>query len=409
MGSKKSDIATEERELTGTGQAGGAPRRVFVTGAGPVCPVALGIAEFSGWLWDGGLCGARAPEVKDGVARMPQFDLADFTQTTRPYVDPNTRFALASAALALSCSAQSTKAVDPARSGLCTATVFGNMTSLGSFQQTVRQKGVRLASPALFPHCYANTTNSLLCIEFDLRGYNQNFCDDALGGARSVHSAFHAIKSGLADLILAGGVDALSDRLAEVLPLERAVEGGPPVSEGACLLCLENEFSILQRESTAACELMSMASRGTGLVRAPADEAQQARLAEAIRGALSDALRDARMWEGDLGALFVATPRSGKDLLSQAGTQALADFSQLPTFSVCSSAGDTFAAAFPFECAAAALLLTEGALPVPPELEKVQKGVEMWLEKASPSMLGDGVVVLGWSAAGAVAALLKAV
>ena len=42
------------------------------------------------------------------------------------------------------------------------------------------------------------------------------------------------------------------------------------------------------------------------------------------------------------------------------------------------------------------------------KLEKVEKGVELWLEQGPSPMLGEAALVLDWSAHGVVAAILKA-
>jgi len=404
MSSHDSDIATEEREHTGLRSDGGALRRVYVTGAGPVCPAGLGAGELSSWLW-----GERSKQQKEfpAVARVPEFDLADFSETTRPYVDTNSRLALASGALAFACSSGKSGVVDPARSGLVTATALGNMATVEHFQRIVREKGVRLASPVLFPHTYPNTTNSLMAIEFDLRGCNQNFTCDPLGGARSIQAGAAAIRSGLADLMLAGGADALTDSVLDTLRKEREQKPGPRIGEGACFLLLESEFSMLQRGSAAACELAAVASRGTGLTTAPQSDTDAEPAGEAVADAIAAALKEARLWKGDLGAVFLAMPRLD-DPLSRAVLEGLGVYSQKPPLSLCETMADTFAASFPMECAAAALLLSQGAMPATdPKQEK--KDAQTPPDEVKSEGTGETSLVLGWSVSSVVAAILKLV
>jgi len=386
--------------------------RVYVTGLGPVCAFGLGVDAFAGGFW------AHVDPVRQlasgGVApphptvrTVPDFDLTDYIEAERTYLDAHSRFALAAGSLAFACASAEPEISDPARSGLATATVFGNMASLEVFHRAVKQKGMRLASPILFPHCYPNTTNSLLCIEFNLRGYNLNFCGDSLCGARTVLAGREAVRCGLADLMLVGGCDALGERLIGLLQQERSGEGPLTLSDGAGFLVLENERSIERRRSTPFSEVVSLASAATGLPGAPQEGGEQERIVQAIRRAITSALDEAGLWEGDIGAVFLATSRDGDDTVSRAGALALSGFSQLPTFSPDAIAGAAFAAAFPLHCIAASLIVNRGVLPAPPKLQNVKKGVELWLEQAPSPMLGDAALVLGWSAHGAMAAILK--
>ncbi len=386
---------------------------VYVTGAGPVCALGLGVDAFASGFW-----GARARgqqlarrggrRPRDAVRRVPDFDLSDYVESKRPYLDAHSRFAFAAVSLALASSSPVPRVAEPSRSGLALGTLFGNMASQEAFQRLVRQKGMRLASPMLFPHCYPNTTNSLLCIEFALRGYNQNFCGDSLCGARTLQAGHGAVRAGLADLMVVGGCDALTEPLLRALRQESAGPEAPALSEGAGFLVLENEHSVNQRDSTPICELASVVSGGTGVVGRAAGEHDEERIAGAVRSAIAGALAQAHLWEGDVGAVFIAVRHEGDDLVSRAGAQGRRGFSQLPTFHP-NAVGRAFAATFPLQCTAAALLVNEGRLPRAPKLQRVEKGVELWVEQVPSSLLGDAALVLGWSAHSVVAAILKAV
>lgn len=384
--------------------------RVFLTGLGPICPLGIGVGSLATAFWEvsEGIPGEEGEEPSGPLA-APQVDLSEFIETTRPYVDRHSEFALAAGAMALGWAGAEETGLQPERSGLATGTCFGNASSLETFQQVIRAKGMRLASPVLFPHCYANTSNSLLCIEFGLRGYNQNFCGDVLCSARAIQAGHRAVRIGRADLMLAGGVDALSERLGDVLTESGCAPTDLPPGEGGCLLTLENEESMERRGSQAISELAAVVSRGTGVSGAAVDEEAEQRLAGAISSAISTALEEAGMWEGDLGAVFLPVPAEGDDPVGRAGKRALSDFSQLPTFSPMPALGHTFAAAFPLQCTCAALVLSQGALPSPPRLEEVSKGVELWVEQMPHGLLGDAVLVLGWTPRHVIAAILRAV
>jgi len=383
-----------------------------VTGLGPVCPFGLGIEALATALWDKPnrlreLTIGKPEGPQAAVQRVPPFDLNSHVKARRPYVDPHSAFALAAGSLALAPSGRPPQELDPSASGLATGTVFGNAASLEIFQQSVRGKGMRLASPVLFQHCYPNTTNSLMSIEFGLRGFNQNFCGDPLCGGRAIQAGHEAVRAGMADLMLAGGCDALSERLSIALRRECGRDG-PILSEGACFLALESEQSVRRRGGKGVCELVCVVSAGTGLAARSGRAEDQMRIGAAIRSAITRALSQTNLWEGDLGALFLAMPWSRNDPLCQAAKPTLDSFSQLPTFTADEVGGYAFAATFPLQCAAAALLLNQRMVPSPMKLEKVERGVELWVEQPPASMLGTAALVLGWSAHSVVAAILKA-
>ncbi len=386
--------------------------RVYITGLGPVCSLGVGIEAFAGALWERPyrvreLAAASGQERPVSVRRVPAFDLNNYVKSKRSYVDPHSAFALAAGSLALASSRGQAREIPPGTGGLAMGTVFGNTASQEIFQQGVRLKGVRLASPVLFQHCYPNTTNSLLCIEFGLRGYNQNFCGDSLCGAQALQAAWEAIRDGLADLMLVGGCDALGDRLSAALRREYGADG-LVLGEGACFIVLENQRSVRRRDSTPVCEVVSVASAGTGLPGPPRSAEAEGQIAAATRLAISRALAQAGLWEGDLGIVFLAMPWQSQDLLCRAALPTLSSLSQVPTFAAQEVGGYAFAATFLLQCAAAVIFLNQRAVPSPLKLEGVEKGVELWVEQPPTSVLGTAALLLAWSAHSVVAAILKA-
>lgn len=387
-------------------------RRVYITGIGPVCAFGLGVEAFAAALWDGvhraeGLLTGDETTRAD-VRRVPEFDVQHYISGTRPYLDRSSEFGLAAAALALESCGVGREVPEPARTGLVIGSVFGGMASQDAFQRVVRQKGVRLASPILFPHCYANATNSLICIQFNIRGYNQNLCGDRLSGARSIEAAVAALKLERADLVLAGGCDSVCEPAVGTLADERTRSCLPPLGEGACLLALESEDAANARGAEPICEVAAAASHETGLSGPPQCAEEEERMASALRTAVADSLAGADMWEGDVGVV-VRAGADGKDTLySRAIDSALASHSQAPGVSVGARLGETFAASLPLECAAAALMVNENAIPAKAVLQNVAGGVEIWKEQDSPAMLGGSALVVGITQHTAMAIVLRA-
>jgi 3-oxoacyl-[acyl-carrier-protein] synthase II len=377
---------------------------VLVGGLGPVTCLGCGLDA----LVEGatapsviGPAGDQAEPAPRQPRLVPEFDLQELIATRRPYLDPQSRCALAAAALALRNAEVELASFDPDRCGLAYASMLGNLETLAHFQRMVEEKGMRLGSPVLFSHAYPNTTNSLLSIEFGLRGHNQNFCGDALCGAQALECAVLALRRGAADLVLAGGADVVGPDLLGRLGA-RLAPGGPAAGQGAAMLVLEAQRSAEERDGYAFCELASVVCLGA------AQATTASGLAERLWAAVRQAMQEADAWEGDIGVVFVAGGEAFRPLARAAEQQVLREFSQVPVASGKRFTGETFAAGFPLECILAADVLNEGVLPPRVTLEGTRRGVEVWVEREPEGLMGDSALVIGCSPSLAAAAVLRA-
>ena len=101
-----------------------------------------------------------------GPAFVPEFSAKDYLTSTKGYLDPSGAYALAALILAL----RGQPALPKARTGIASATVYGALQSGWIFYEQMASKGIRLASPMIFPHSYANTPGNLAAIEFGFSG-----------------------------------------------------------------------------------------------------------------------------------------------------------------------------------------------------------------------------------------------
>ncbi|MFP4027045.1 MAG: beta-ketoacyl synthase N-terminal-like domain-containing protein [Candidatus Brocadiia bacterium] len=383
---------------------------IYITGLGCVSALGVGIEAIAEPFWSSdNLLEDKESARNKGLPQccVPEFDVSDFIPTKRPYLDPNSRFALVAGGMALHASGPGEEIINPARSGVATGTVLGNINSQEKFQYGIMEKGVRLASPMLFPHCYPNTSNSLLSIEFGLRGYNQNICGNRVSGAKAVQLGAQAIHSGHADLMLVGGSDALSETVLNAWEQGDNNRTIPP-GEGAAFLVLENEFSLERRSSSPACRLASILSCGTGVLPEESGIDVERKITRTVKDTIEQALEQASLWEGDLGAVFTTLSLDEDRVVSRALSDALASSSQVPKFPPSRRIGDTLAAAFGMGSILAALIVNEEKLPSPPQLEDVQNGVELWVEEMPSGMLGKAVAVVDCSEHNVVVAILSA-
>ena len=379
------------------------PDRVFISGMGIMTSLADNVEELAQTA--AALNVVRRTEqptrtVPRGLSLLPPFDMADFLDTQRPYLDTQSRCALAAGALALDSAAVEPDEVNPLRCGLYYANALGNLDTLATFSRTVEQKGMRLASPVLFSHAYPNATASLLAIEFALAGVNHNFCGGRLCGAEALQGALMALDAGQADLILTGGADAAPPEL-----LERMWQHSPdelPPGQAAALLVLETQDSVERREGYAFCELASVVCMGTGGDRSATG------IAAALRAAVEGAIAEAGLWNGDVALVFRCGAPSKASAIAEAERSALEHFSQVPTTGASQFVGNTFAASFPLEVALAAEALSASRVPADVVLWRETQGVQIWVEGHPEPMLGAAALVVGCTPEMAAAAVLVA-
>lgn len=191
-------------------------RRVAVTGVGPVSPIGIGREDYQEGLQigDDGVSDLTLFDHPDLtgllVGEMPDFVLKDYFAKPKGYLDRSTQLAFAAAALALEDAGLATDAMGGSRHGIALGTAAGCSETAGRFFADFLNKGPRFVKPILFPHTYFNTTISMLAIEYGLAGPHLAFASGLVSGAQAIHAACEQIRLNRADIMLAGGVDALS-------------------------------------------------------------------------------------------------------------------------------------------------------------------------------------------------------
>lgn len=378
---------------------------VFVTGLGPVTPLGLGLDEMdrgiSTSIMTGDPAGAGGAAEGRAVRLIPDFDLKDFIASERPYLDPQTKCSLAAGALALDSAAVEPDEVDPLRCGVSFATMFGNLETQKIFQDRTNEKGLRLASPVLFGHAYPNTTCGVLSIEFALGGYHQNICGGPLAGAQALESALLALRSGRADLVLAGGADIVGKGTLAGLARSGGEDVLPP-AQAAALLVLEVQESVERREAFAFCELASVACCGT------ASDTGIEGMVQALRAAVDEAMAEAGIWEGDVGIALGCGTGAFYPTAGEAAEIVLNAFSEVPFVTAKRFVGESFAASFPLECTIAADIMNRGTAPPEVSCCGTNKGVEFWLEHRPEPLMGHAALIVGCTPELAAAAVLRA-
>lgn len=234
------------------------PRRVVITGLGPVSAIGVGKDDFFEGLamGDDGISDDSSYKLDTlapvAAGEIFDFVLKDYFSKPKGYLDRATQFAFAGAALALQDADMSLPSPRGERCGIALATETGCLETAGKFYADYLAKGVRFVKPILFPHTYSNTSISMLAIEYGLRGPHLAFASGEAAGSQAIQAAAEKIRMGRADIMVTGGMEALSreylaalsaagflDKKGVSAPFDRDASG-IVCGEGAAILVLED-------------------------------------------------------------------------------------------------------------------------------------------------------------------------
>ena len=214
-------------------------RQVAIRAIGPVTPIGTGAEAFATRLKEGrsGLDEITGFDTSDlaiqSAFEVQDFDLADHLDSVKSYVDRTSAFGLAAASMALKDAQWEPSEEQPI--GLVLGTEWGCLDSMQLYAEKITKADPKFAQPLLFTQGYMNAPNSLISIEFGLRGFNACFSCGRTSGATAIGYAFDVIRHGRANRLLAGGVDVLS----RVLCASQDGKAYGPLGEAAGLLALE--------------------------------------------------------------------------------------------------------------------------------------------------------------------------
>jgi 3-oxoacyl-[acyl-carrier-protein] synthase II len=194
--------------------------RVVITGMGIVSPIGSKMEIFRQNLLDG-VCGI------DYISRIDVSDLKvkvaaevrDFTATdymTKIEANKNdrfTQFGIGAAAQAVEDSGISGK-VDPFRFGVYFGSGIGGFNTFTSEYDVMKNRGPQRVSPHFVPKMISNIAAGQIAIKFGAKGPCISAATACATGTTCIGEAFHAIRYGYADAIIAGGTEASIEPLA---------------------------------------------------------------------------------------------------------------------------------------------------------------------------------------------------
>jgi 3-oxoacyl-[acyl-carrier-protein] synthase II len=296
------------------------PRRVVVTGVGVLTPIGTGIEGF----WNG-LRAQRsavrtvtrfdpAPFRTHVAAEVDDFQPHDWMEARRAKrLDRCSQFSLAAARMALGDAELKLETEDRDRFGAMMGTALGGAPFAEREHERFLSEGLRGVDPGLALTVFAGASSCNLAIEFGITGPNSTNGMSCASGTIAIGDAFRTIRTGDADVMLAGGseaplapltyaafaiIRAMSTRNDDPATASRPFDrqrDGFVMAEGAAVLVLEERARAVARGARIYLEVC-----GYGLTNdahhmaAPRPDGRQATRAMAL------ALGDAHVTPGEV-------------------------------------------------------------------------------------------------------------
>jgi 3-oxoacyl-[acyl-carrier-protein] synthase II len=190
--------------------------RVVITGLGLVTPVGNDVAQ----TWDALVAG------RSGVGPITHFDAAAYSTRIAAEVkdfdpaalfgrkdarrmDRYTQFALAAAGQALDDAGLVVTEGNAHRIGVVIGSGLGGVISLMDQADVLRERGPNRVSPFLVPMILSDSASGQVAINYGLKGPNFAVVSACATGANAIGEAAEVIRRGVADIMVAGGAEAV--------------------------------------------------------------------------------------------------------------------------------------------------------------------------------------------------------
>ena len=259
-------------------------RRVVVTGLGALTPCGLDVSS----TWRAMLAG------RSGIGPITRFDAsgwpvriagevrgfdaeAHFSRAELKRLDRFSRFALVAAAEAVSDAGLLLPGPAPERVGVYLGTGIGGLGEIEASALALAAEGPKGVSPFFLPRILTNMAAGQIALRYGALGPSLCVATACAAGNHSIGEAWRVIRSGEADLVLAGGAEACIDPVAVAgflvmrslsrcnddptrasRPFDRQRDGFV-MSEGAGVLVLEERERALGRGARIHAELVGYA------------------------------------------------------------------------------------------------------------------------------------------------------
>ena len=289
-------------------------RRVVITGLGLVSPLGTGLAK----NWDalsGGRSGIRKLThfpISDAFAsriagEVPDFRAEDFIETKEvKKMDLFIQYAVAAAAMAAEDGDFKVEPDWAAQVGVIVGVGFCGIETIETTKEALLNGGPRKISPFFIPKVISNLAPGQIAIRHGAKGVNWTPTSACASGTHAIGEAFHLVRRGLQDAVIAGGAEsaitplgvggfaamkALSTRNDDPERASRPFDknrDGFVIGEGSGILIVEERERALKRGAKVYAEVIGYGANGDAYhITAPAPEGDGAARCMAL--ALKDA------------------------------------------------------------------------------------------------------------------------
>jgi len=256
-------------------------QRIVVTGVGMITPLGIGVEA----SWNNLIAG------KSGVRKITQFDASAFpTQIAgevsgfipEDYIEPKEikkmdrfiHFSIAAASMAINDAGLKITDGNAERVGVIVGSGIGGLHAIEHYHSVLLEKGPRKITPFFIPMLVVNLAAGQISIKFGAKGPNSAPVTACATGSHAIGDAFKIIQRGDADIMIAGGTEAvitplgiggfnamkaLSTRNSEPEKASRpfdAARDGFVMGEGAGILILERLESAIDRGAKVYAEII---------------------------------------------------------------------------------------------------------------------------------------------------------
>jgi 3-oxoacyl-[acyl-carrier-protein] synthase II len=385
-------------------------RRVVVTGIGIISPVGVGRERFWSALAEGRSGISRIeefPELRSSMAGLcrdfkPE-EFFDERELTR--LDRVSQMAVAAAQMAISDAGLDPESLDNYETGVILGTGFGGQASIEEYYAAYFSNGQRRRSAIAIPKSMYNAPSSNISIKFKARGPNITVTTACSSGANALGMAFHMIRHGHANRMIAGGSDApvtpavieawrdmrvlssKSDCPERACKPFSANRDGFVLAEGAALLVLEALEAALARGALPIAEIIGYGSTCDATHITFPDAAGEAE-------AMARALLDARISAQEVD--YINAHGTATKLNDISETEAIKRVFggrayQIPVSSIKSMVGHSMGAAGAVEFAATVLAIRNQLIP--PTINYEQRDPECDLDYVTEGARGGRIRV----------------
>jgi len=361
-------------------------RRVVVTGLGMISPLGVGNEP----TWQG------LVEGRSGVGPITKFDASAYPCRIAGEVkgfDPEQwiekkevkksdtfiHYAIVAAQMAVDDARLNTKNEDPDRVGVIIGSGIGGLPLIEEMHRKLLERGPTRVSPFFIPGLIVNLAAGQISIRFNARGPSSAPATACATGAHAIGDAYKIIERDDADVMFAGGTEAVVTPLAlSGFAAMRALSmrnddpehasrpwdkerDGFVMGEGAGVLILEEREHALARGATIYCELVGygMTSDAYHITSPSEDGGGMARV-------MKRALKDAGLQPADIdyiNAHGTSTPVGDKIETLAIKTVFGDDAYKVAISSTKSMTGHLLGAAGGLESAIAAMVVKTGIVP----------------------------------------------